>query len=232
MMLMPQDTRTQLAIRTVVAIGSASLGLAGPELAAAGTALSPALEAALGRVYERLSGSRRQRAAETLTDAADAAGAQTDEEFRAFIEQALSSPERQELLARVLLIAQDTAMRDKRRALGRALASAIADNGTLVDEELVFIRIIDDLDPFHIRLMRLMTGRPARLASLQADARPWMLADVAEADPGLASVGWSLMTALQRHGLVWSTNMADPEYSLSQYGKAFLDRLADESADN
>jgi hypothetical protein len=211
---------------------AAGAGLAGPDAGAMATALSPALEAALGYAYERLSSARHGRAAETLTDAADAAGAETDEEFLEFIEQALSSPERQELLARVLLIAQDTAMRDKRRALGRVLASAVSDNGTLVDEELVFIRVVDDLDPFHIRLMRLMAGRPARLANLQADARPWMLADVAEADPGLANVTWSLMTALEGHGLVWSTNMTDPEYSLSQYGESFLDRLADEPADN
>jgi ribosomal protein S19E (S16A) len=59
-----------------------------------------------------------------------------------------------------------------------------------------------------------------------------MLADVAEADPGLGNVTWSLITALERHGLVWSTSMEDPEYSLSQYGESFLDRLADEPADN
>jgi hypothetical protein len=161
MVSMTKDSRTQLAISTVAAFAAAGAGLAGPDAGAMATALSPALEAALGHVYERLSSGRRGRAAETLTDAADAAGAETDEEFLAFIEQALSSPERQEPLTRVLLIAQDTAMRDKRRALGRALASAVADNGTLVDEELVFIRVVDDLDPFHIRLMRLMTGRPA-----------------------------------------------------------------------
>lgn len=100
-----EDSRTQLALRTVVAVVGAGAGLAGPDAGAIVTVMSPALEEGLGRIYDRLSSGRRRRAAETLTDAADAAGAKTDEEFLAFIEEALSSDERQELLARVLLIA-------------------------------------------------------------------------------------------------------------------------------
>jgi hypothetical protein len=223
-----EDSRTSLAIRTVVAVIGAGAALAGPDVGTVLTVMSPALEEGLGRIYERLSSGRYRRAAETLTDAADAAGANTAEEFLAFIEGALSSDERQELLARVLLIAQDTSARNKRRALGRALASALADNGTRVDEELVYIRILDDLDTFHIRLLKLMTGRPERLGNLQADVRPWMLFDVTEADTGLAGVEWSLMTTLERHGLVWSTSMEDPEYSISQHGEWFLTRLTDE----
>jgi hypothetical protein len=227
---MQEESRRDLAIRVVVAFGSAGVGLAGPDVAAAATGLSPLLEAGMGHVYERLSSSRRERAADTLQEAADAAGAKTDEEFLTFIEGALSSDGRQELLARVLLIAQDTAMREKRRALGRALASAVADNGTKVDEELVFIRVLDDLDPFHIRLLQLMTGKPARLGDLPGSS--WLVADVSEADSGLASVVWSLMNTLERHGLVWSTSMEDPEYSISQYGESFLTRLAVEPSDS
>jgi hypothetical protein len=59
-----------------------------------------------------------------------------------------------------------------------------------------------------------------------------MVADVSEADSGLANVMWSLMNTLERHGLVWSTSMEDPEYSISQYGESFLARLADEPPDN
>jgi hypothetical protein len=106
----------------------------------------------------------------------------------------------------------------------------VADNGTKVDEGLVFIRVLDDLDPFHIRLLRLMTGKPARLGDLPGSS--WLIADLNEADYGLANVVWSLMNTLERHGLVWSTSMDDPEYSISQYGEWFLARLAEESSDN
>jgi hypothetical protein len=51
------------------------------------------------------------------------------------------------LLARTLTIAQDSAMRDKRRALGRALANALDDTGTKVDSEIAFVRVLADLDP-------------------------------------------------------------------------------------
>jgi len=89
-------------------------------------------------------------------------GAKKREEFKAFVEAAVSDEEHQELLARALTIAQDTAMRDKRRVLGRALAAAASDTGTKVDEELLFIRVVADLDEPHIRLLRLMrVGRPA-----------------------------------------------------------------------
>lgn len=72
-----------------------------------------------------------------LTDAADAFGALTPKDFIEFVEAAVSDEEHQELLARTLTIAQDTAMRDKRRALGRALAAAAGDVGTKVDDELL-----------------------------------------------------------------------------------------------
>jgi hypothetical protein len=68
-------------------------------------------------------------------DAADEYGAETEEQFVAFMKAVVSDEEHQELLARTLTVARDTAMRDKRRALGRALASAASDTGTKVDAE-------------------------------------------------------------------------------------------------
>lgn len=84
------------------------------------------LAAGLSRVYESLSFLRRNHAADTLMDAAEAAGVSTDEEFVEFVDSAISDERRQELLARTLIIAQDTALRDKRCALGRALAAPLA----------------------------------------------------------------------------------------------------------
>ena len=168
--------------------------------------------------------------AETLIDAADAAGVHSVKEFADFVQDAVSDEYKQELLVRALSIAQDTAMRDKRRALGRALASAVADNGTQVDDELIFIRVLSDLDPFHIRLLRLMTEAPSHLKGTGSPGRGWLLSNISEADPGLANSAWSLMTTLERHGLVWSTSMEDPEYTITGYGESFLTRLADRAA--
>jgi hypothetical protein len=81
-----------------------------------------------------------------LLDGADAYETATGEGFTRFIEAAISDAEHQELLARALTIGQDAAMRDKRAAVGRAIASAASDAGTSVDEEMLFVRLIDALD--------------------------------------------------------------------------------------
>jgi hypothetical protein len=112
-------SRRELAMRSVAAVIAGGASLVGPEAGAAATALTPVLETGLSRIQETLFRRRRSHAAETLLDAADAADATTDDQFAEFIEEAVSDSRRQELLARALIIAQDTALRDKRRALVR-----------------------------------------------------------------------------------------------------------------
>ncbi len=73
---------------------------------------------------------------ETLAGAAEELGGETADQLRRFADQAASDETYQELLARTLTIAQDSAMRDKRSALGRALANALEDTGTRVDGEI------------------------------------------------------------------------------------------------
>ena len=132
-------------------------------------------------------------------------------------------------------------MRDKRRALGRVVAQAARDIGTKVDKELVYLRVLDDLDEPHIRLLRLMTTKPPHLdlVNLQMKAvgrtpiRQWHPSDLGQADPGLADVVWSLLPMLDRHGLIsggyevltWAGH--EPEYTVTPYGEWFLTMLAD-----
>ena len=97
-------------------------GLLGPDAGAAATALTPVLETVLSGVLRSLGQHRSGHAAQTLEDAAEAAG----EPVEQFVEKAVADERRVELLARTVTIAQDTALRDKRRALGRALAAGIA----------------------------------------------------------------------------------------------------------
>jgi hypothetical protein len=101
-------------------------------------------------------------------------------------------------------MAQDTAMRDKRRALGRLLASAAGDTGTKVDDELLFIRVLADLGPPHIRCLRIMATEPPHLDAINeqrlAVGEPavfqWHPSNVAQHDPGLKDVVWTLMSVL------------------------------------
>jgi hypothetical protein len=228
-------SRRELAVRTVVAIGAGTANAVDPALGAVVTGLSPALEMVLSRVTQVLGRSRTEHAAETLLDAAEAAAAETDEEFLGFIEQAVSDERKQELLARALTIAQDTASRDKRRALGRAIAAGIADDGALVDQEQLFIRVLDDLDVPHVRLLQLMTMVPAHYAERGQDHHAWMPWSIKRADPGLGDVVYALLDTLERHGLIWAqpgeyhtpVQTMEREYHVSSYGEWFAERLAE-----
>lgn len=222
-----------LAIRVVAAAMGGSAAMAGPEAAVAGAAITPILETGLAHIFDVVNERRYEQAAQTLTDAADDFGSQTDEEFLEFIEAAISDAEHQELLARALTIAQDTAMRDKRRALGRALASAASDTGTKVDEELLFIRVLADLDEPHIRLLRRMSTPPPSLDALNRQQRislgkppirQWHPLEIAELEPGLADVMWGLLPVLDRLRLIDGN---EAEYTINGYGEFVLARLAE-----
>jgi len=235
--LVSEDERPkhELAIQVVVAVAAGVAGLRGPEAIAVATGVSPLAVAGLGRISKTIQSRRLEHAAETVMDGADAFGAETVEQFMDFIEAAVSDEKHQELLARSLTIAQDTAMRDKRRALGRALASAASDTGTRVDEELLFIRVLADLDEPHIRLLRLMsTTPPLDLAGLlgDGDSDRWIPYMIGKADPGLANSAISLLRVLEQHHLVYEWDdygraaVAD-QYAISADGELLLDRLAE-----
>jgi hypothetical protein len=68
----------ELATRTVVAMAVGAGSLAGPDAAAAATALTPMAEDALDAIARVVGSRRKAHAAETLTDAAEAAGVSTD----------------------------------------------------------------------------------------------------------------------------------------------------------
>ena len=236
---MADASRRDLAVRTVVAIGAGTAGAVDPVLGAAATALSPALEVAMSKIADALGRSRAEHAADSLLDAEAAAGAHTDEEFLEFIEQAISDERKQELLARALLIAQDTASRDKRRALGRAIAAGTADDGALADQEHLFVRVLDDLDVADVRLLRLMATVPAHYAQRGEDHRAWMPWSITRADPGLRDVVYALLNTLERHGLIWAQpgeyhtpdGSMEREYHISGYGEWFVERLAEPQPD-
>jgi hypothetical protein len=227
-------SRNELARQVVVNFGAGlAAGYAGPLAGAAAAGAVPVVLAGLDIISAITSSRRTHHAAQTLTDGADEFGAENDDEFIAFVKAAVSDEEHQELLARALTIAQDTAMRDKRRALGRSVAAAASDTGTKVDDELLFVRVLADLDEPHIRLLRLMRDPPPSLDDLNRvqrlavglpPIRQWHPPEIVEIEPGLADVIWGLLPVLDRLRLVDGN---DAEYSISRYGEFVLDRLAE-----
>jgi hypothetical protein len=238
---MPEIGKRELAEQVVINWAAGLAGYYGPEASALAVGTVPLALAGLDRIASIIGSRRQEHAAEALLDGAEAFGADTPEEFVAFIEAAVSDEEHQELLARALTIAQDTAMRDKRRALGRALAAAASDTGTKVDTELLFIRALDDLDAPHIRMLRLLSTAPPELDDAgrqmvvigQGAVRHWDMRSIAGSDPGLTDTAPTLFRNLELHGLVWiggeeATNVSpSAEYVITPYGSFFLTRLAE-----
>jgi hypothetical protein len=228
--------RHELAIRTAVAVVAGGAGLLGPDAGAAATALTPALEVVLTRVVGSLGQRRSQHAAETLEYGADAAG----EPLEQFAEKAVADERRQELLARTLTIAQDTALRDKRRALGRALAAGIGGDDAKIDDELLFVRAVADIDTPHIRLLALMAGEriPPGQESGSVFHGGWSLATIAARDPGLGEAVPALLATLESHGLIRTVQSSTPwqgarsAYDVTDAGRTLLERLTAEGSDS
>ena len=218
-----------------MAVLTAGAGLLGPDAGAAATALTPALETVLSRVVGGVSRWRTQHAAETLEDAAQAVG----EPVEQLVQQAVSDERREELLARTLTIAQDTALRDKRRALGRALAAGIAGDDAKIDDELLFIRAVADIDTPHIRLLALMAGEriPPGKDSGSVFHGGWSLPTIAARDPGLGEAVPALLSTLESHGLVRAMQSSTPwtaaqaAYDVTSAGRTLLERLAAEGSE-
>jgi hypothetical protein len=93
-----------------------------------------------------------------LVGVAEELGGDAAEQLKRFADMAASNEAYQELLARALTIAQDAVMRDKRRALSKALGNALDDSGTKVDNEIAFVRMLADLDPVHLRVLKIMSA--------------------------------------------------------------------------
>lgn len=235
------DSPRSLAVRAGAGVAGAAVGLV-PGGAFVGAALTPFLERALFFLGDQFLQQRATRAAETLVDAASEAGAISEEDCDEFIQKLVSDEEHQELLARVLTVAQDSAMRDKRRALGRILANAAEETGTVVDMQFLHARVIADLDPVHVRLLRLMSSTPEHLRRHATErgldpevaARRWYQWSVAAADPGLSEAFWAAVQVLERHRLVWSlgeswtpSGTMEPEYEITGYGDFLLNLLHD-----
>jgi hypothetical protein len=203
------EPRHELAVRTGVAVLTAGAGLFGPDAGAVPAALTPALETVLSRVVGVVSDWRADHAAEILEDA-----------------------------ARTLTIGQDTALRDKRRAHGRALAAGIAGDDAKIDDELLFIRAVADIDTPHIRLLALMAGEriPPGKDSGSVFHGGWSLPTIAARDPVLGEAVPALLSTLESRDLVRAMQSSTPwtaapaAYDVTNAGRMLLERLAAEGS--
>jgi hypothetical protein len=213
-----------LAVQIVVAFGIGIATIWGAVPGGLATMLGPLMTVILNAMT-RVGRRRADHAAQTLVDAADEAQLPLAE----FFDRAVADDRRHELFTRALSIAQDTALRDKRRALGRALAAGVMGDDARINEELLFMRAVEDIDEMHIRLL-------GRMAKVAIQPPGWSVRKIAEADPGLANGARALLGTLELHGLVVQTVPTAPiagegagqaHYYITQQGREFLKRLAE-----
>ena len=211
----------QRAVKIVVAFILGITSAAGPVGAAVAGMTGPFFP----NIVDKLRWRRVRNATETAVYAAETAGLDPEE----FLDRAVSDDRRHELLARALIIAQDTALRAKRRGLGHSLAAGVMGDDAKIDEELLFMRAVADVDEWHIRLLGLL-HRP-----MSAGFGGWSADHIGAADPGLAAGVLALLGTLDLHGLVATTisNRAIPAavssttlYNITPAGRHFLGRLA------
>jgi hypothetical protein len=214
-----RELATQVTIASLTGLASLASVYAG----AAATAFAPIALAFANAAVRRIGRRRVKNATDTLMDGAEAAGIPVAE----FFDKAASDDRRHELFARALTVAQDAAWRNKRRALGRALAAGVMGDEARIDKELLFVRAVDDIDEMHIRLL----GR-------FADGRRLTAGDITLADPGLEDGVLALLGQLQSHGLIDSRSPVtpggamtpEPLYFITDSGRTVLARLADDAS--
>ena len=184
----------------------------------------------MARVVSVIRQRRFRHAAETVADAAQA----SDSSVEDLLSNAVSDDRRHELLSRVLSIAQDAALRDKRRALGRALAAGIVGDDARIDDELLFVRAIADVDEPHIKLLEILSEDQPIQGSLGGRVSPggWSLAVVAERHPEFGGALPVLVWTLESHALIQVIRTATPSsavvYAITSTGRQLLQRLAED----
>lgn len=227
--------------RIISGAATAAAGSGNVWVATAAGAVAPLVEAIVPAIGERWRRRQLDRVVETIAEAATEAGATDEESLGIFLERLLGDDDREELFIRVVKIAQDTAMSDKRRALSRVLANAVADVGVRVDGEIALTRVIDDLAPADIRVLRIMGEASPRMAKYATDygldpmgVRSWQPTDITVADPGLADAVWGSLNVLRHHQLIHQVaeyvpspyGDSEDEYRISGYGDYLLKLLA------
>src|SRR5579884_287330 len=227
---MSEDGGLEIAAQTIAASVAAGASLRSPELGAAAIFLTPMTESILRQAIGALGSRRRRHVGEALIAAANARSETVDD----LITRALEDEGSQELFVRVATAAQDAALREKRVALGRALAAGLDGAETAINDELLFVRAIADLDGPHIQLLHRMsepregTGQMAGHTLFDG----WTVDNLTAEVPALAQHLPSLLATLAQHGLITSqlqqtfVGVGPPMYAISAQGRLCLERLA------
>jgi hypothetical protein len=124
----------------------------------------------------------------------------------------------------VAIAAQDAVYQGKLEGLALSLASALED-GSRVDEEILFTAVLAQIEPPHIRV----------LAHMERDSASIDRSQLTELDPGLENVIVPLLSTLEGLGLViressdgigfTAPGPENAKYLITDFGKRLLQRV-------
>lgn len=194
------DAKAAFATSAVGALAGVAMG-AGPVPATiVGGVLPPALTLA-HKLYQRALTARQDRAGRTLEHAAEILDVGLD----ILQERVLSHDDRVELLARVLEASARTPLDEKVRALGKVLASGLADDGD-TDEALLLAAALEDIEAPHIMVLNHLVKHPNTPAELQRprqqSSRGWEATQLESQLPNLSGFLGGVLAVLAGKGLI------------------------------
>ncbi|MEW2391128.1 hypothetical protein AB0933_22535 [Streptomyces venezuelae] len=223
----------QIAAATAGTAAGAMIG--GPGGALVGAAVGPALATSFDMVAGRIASNRASRSTELICEVTRVLRMDPEE-----LQDRLLSDERLlEFAGRVVGAAQDISLGQKRRALARALAAAVADPAPArLDIWELLQSAIREIDPPHIRFMYVIAPAtplprpPERPAEGVKYGRT--LRAVCEADPGLEVGAHAVLQKLislglvesALHGMIYSGTYRP--YALSSLGRRLLTLLEED----
>ncbi|MDT4941027.1 MAG: hypothetical protein QOJ34_1116 [Pseudonocardiales bacterium] len=206
------------------ALGTAVVGGSGHEIAGAAGASLGAVVAT--EIAARVRARREANVVSTL----DAVAEMSHLSLREVGDRIVEDERLLHLGSRVLEEAARIAEDERRRALARTVANAIAD-GDVVEVEAVVARALIALEPPHVQVLaRLSHPQPGSSAAF-ARWPIYSLKMLEECLPGAVEVLDPIMAVLEREGLVFakgSTHFAKREWTITDFGRRCLRRLEDE----
>ncbi|WP_127465668.1 hypothetical protein [Streptomyces sp. B27] len=219
------------------AAGAAAGAVAGgPGEALIGAASGPALATTFDVIADRIAAHRADRSTELVREVTRVLGIEADELGR----RLLADERLLEFAGRVMGAAQDISLAEKRQALARALAAAVADPAPArLDIWELMQTAIRNIDPPHIRFMHVISAATPLPPPPESPAENvkygMLLKDVCKIDPGLQLGAHAILQRLLSLGLVESAlhgiiyGGTYRPYALSDLGRRLLALLEEES---